>query len=204
MKKTDLNASRRGFTLIELLIVVAIIAILAAIAVPNFLEAQTRAKVSRCKADERTIALALEAYRVGSNCYPEGQGVSSLDTRAGSDLMKWLTTPIAFMTSLPAETPFGSAAYNMPDVKGYLYTGGGDKWFRPYMLQMIDTYHYFDLSWKYLDWDLIAPGPTKKCSLMLTNPALVTPYDPTNGTVSVGDIIDIGGPGRGVGWHSFK
>src|SRR6266545_3682317 len=51
-----------GFTLIELLIVVAIIAVLAAIAVPNFLEAQTRAKVSRCKADLKTIATAFEAY----------------------------------------------------------------------------------------------------------------------------------------------
>jgi len=62
-----------GFTLIELLIVVAIIAILAAIAVPNFLEAQTRAKISRVKADFRTIATANEAYYVDNNAYaPQG------------------------------------------------------------------------------------------------------------------------------------
>ena len=58
-----------AFTLIELLIVVAIIAILAAIAVPNFLEAQTRAKVSRAKSDMRTLATALESYYVDNNNY---------------------------------------------------------------------------------------------------------------------------------------
>src|SRR6059058_569753 len=61
---------KKGFTLIELLIVVAIIAILAAIAVPNFLEAQTRAKVSRVRADARTVATAIESYAVDNNKYP--------------------------------------------------------------------------------------------------------------------------------------
>jgi len=61
---------KKGFTLIELLIVVAIIAILAAIAIPNFLQAQTRAKVSRAEADMRSIATALESYYVDHNEYP--------------------------------------------------------------------------------------------------------------------------------------
>lgn len=60
---------RSAFTLIELLIVVAIIAILAAIAVPNFLEAQTRAKVSRVRADHRTIATGMEMYHIDNNKY---------------------------------------------------------------------------------------------------------------------------------------
>ena len=59
--------STHGFTLIELLVVVAIVAILAAIAVPNFLEAQVRSKVSRVKADMRTVATALESYAIDNN-----------------------------------------------------------------------------------------------------------------------------------------
>jgi len=61
---------RKGFTLIELLIVVAIIGILAAIAVPNFLNAQVRAKVARAVSDMKTLETALEMYRLDTNGFP--------------------------------------------------------------------------------------------------------------------------------------
>ncbi len=95
----------KGFTLIELLIVVAIIAILAAIAVPNFLEAQTRSKVSRVKADLRSVATAMEAYYVDNNVYPpnDAGGVPQSQYRMNRVVM--ITTPIAYMTSLPSD-PF--------------------------------------------------------------------------------------------------
>ena len=59
--------NRRAFTLIELLIVVAIIGILAAMAVPNFLNAQVRAKIGRVYADLRSIQTALEMYTIDNN-----------------------------------------------------------------------------------------------------------------------------------------
>ncbi len=122
----------RGFTLIELLIVVAIIAILAAIAVPNFLEAQTRAKVSRAENDMRTLATALESYFVDFNLYPayakHGSPASAVTADTGPlkntttdpgnqrtfrlrgqqepiNRFNTLTTPVAYLSSLPSE-PF--------------------------------------------------------------------------------------------------
>ena len=64
--------SSKGFTLIELLIVVAIIGIIAAIAIPNLLNAIDRGKQKRTMADMRSIGTAVEAYAVDNNVYPVG------------------------------------------------------------------------------------------------------------------------------------
>ncbi len=60
-----------AFTVIELLIVIAIISIIAAIAVPNIMSANIRAKVSGAKADMGSIAIALEDYKVDYGKYPQ-------------------------------------------------------------------------------------------------------------------------------------
>ena len=95
---------KKAFTLIELLIVIAIIAILALIAVPNFLEAQVRAKVSRVHGDMRSIATAVEAYAVDWGSYM--LSTSEIIPGGGEELAyQALTTPVAFMTSIPRD-PF--------------------------------------------------------------------------------------------------
>ncbi|MFW6303380.1 MAG: prepilin-type N-terminal cleavage/methylation domain-containing protein, partial [Candidatus Sumerlaeota bacterium] len=102
----------RAFTLIELLIVVAIIAILAAIAVPNFLEAQVRAKISRCKADLRTVATGLETYYVDHNRYPYASAINTTGTfeQINSEmapthkfLSSVITSPISYLNDIPKD-----------------------------------------------------------------------------------------------------
>lgn len=98
---------RSGFTLIELLIVVAIIGILAAIAVPNFLNAQVRAKVARVKSDIRAIAQAQEMYYLDNNSYPpESEDNIFSGRRARSEAgLFFLTSPVSYIGSIPHD-PF--------------------------------------------------------------------------------------------------
>jgi len=120
---------RKGFTLIELLIVVAIIGILAAIAVPNFLNAQVRARVARAESDIRTMEDAVLMYMLdnnghrpidcddpGSNIYLGGLGCGTPTNGAPETVtgvpefgfatmfmsfsqLRIFTTPIAYITS---------------------------------------------------------------------------------------------------------
>ena len=85
-----MGCKKVGFTLIELLIVVAIIGILAAIAVPNFLNAQVRAKVSRSMADQKTMETAIIQYMIDANDNPPHSHAMNQNC--------WLTTPVAYLS----------------------------------------------------------------------------------------------------------
>ena len=164
---------------------VAPVGILAAIAVPNFLEAQSRSKVARTRGDLRTLTIALETYYLDNNAYPPSSAdaaknlfskvapaypaLAKQPTFAGGQL----TTPIAYLSSYFSD-PFA-------EVKNTPYC------------------YYSDGKSVYLTW---SPGPDGKFDItkgnvaQMIDPATHQPtaalteltYDPTNGTKSAGDI----------------
>ena len=101
---------RKAFTLIELLIVVAIIGILAAIAVPNFLNAQGRAKISRTVADMKALHTAMETYNLDNNAYPPDYDSGRVPgvSIQNNEILTYvrLTTPVSYMSSIPRDPYF--------------------------------------------------------------------------------------------------
>jgi len=180
-----------GFTLIELLIVVAIIGILAAIAVPNFLNAQVRAKFARSKADMRSLATAVETYRLDNNMYHPDladflQTKSALVKSSGALCLFYpLTTPVAYMSSTPL-TPFG--AWQSQWVTGVEFRG------YDYENHVIEEFSRQGFLEARFDYALITAGPTTKfVSLDVTGRSIVgTLYHPSNGVVSSGNIVRYG------------
>ncbi len=201
-----MNGKRLGFTLIELLIVVAIIAILAAIAVPNFLEAQTRAKVARVKNDFRTLATAIEAYSVDWNRM--APGLDEINPASATALpaewsdwtvrINWfwgtLTTPVAYITSVPLD-PFALVSgFIRSDAK----RGGNER----YTLERCCDYYLHTTTpvWEQMRvakrkgvlWYLSSWGPSRNGGVNLNRTASKMPgagnypdslYDPSNGTM---------------------
>jgi len=80
MEAKRMRRNDKGFTLIELLIVVAIIGIIAAIAIPNLLNAIDRGKQKRTMADLRSMGTAIEEYSIDNNFYPVATDVAELET----------------------------------------------------------------------------------------------------------------------------
>jgi type II secretion system protein G len=232
----SLRGVPRAFTLIELLIVVAIIAILAAIAVPNFLEAQVRSKVSRAKNDLRTLDTALVSYRVDNNDYPYIQhavgpgiewqapyGFPPAHARGPAGL----TTPIAYLTSAlhdPFELESEEGSSEGPSGKAQLYFERigwgfdelGNRWNsggagvrgvrvpvdgRGTLTGTAPDFMSTDRNDVAVHYILFSVGPNKRhrvlnpdgSILVRSRLSVLNRYDPTNGTISPGNIVRYAG-----------
>lgn len=179
---------KRAFTLIELLIVVAIVSILALIAVPNLLEAQTRAKVSRVHGDLNTISKGLQAYRLDQENYPISVSFSSRTILPHLLRLKPLTTPVAYLGSIPNDI------FLMPLQKPYSYL-------EKYGYEETERYQGENPPLKGMEisffangnnWVIASVGPRRTRPDMNDGYGQEDAYDPTNGTVSLGSPLMFG------------
>lgn len=107
--------NRKGFTLIELMIVIAIIAILAAILVPNFMKARAQGQLTSCKSNVKNIGTACELYSTDNNGqYPDA--ITALQGGTSGDYMK--TIPVC-----PAS---GTKTQKSGDPGDYTYVVNGN------------------------------------------------------------------------------
>jgi len=191
---------KSGFTLIELLIVVAIIGILAAIAVPNFLNAQNRAKVARLISDMKAVSMGQEQYRLDNGQYTfDGDcGVGSAEHLSYIPL----TTPVAYMSSIPLD-PFNTNPNDTSKPKDQANRYGNyDYWTRYWANGNSKSGNYWAQQTAFpanrYEWQLRGFGPTAKWVPDLIYPAghpkagEYISYDASNGLVSEGNIVRYG------------
>lgn len=191
-----MKSRKKAFTLIELLIVVAIIGILAAIAVPNFMNAQVRAKVARIQSDFKALATALEMYKMDN-----GQYISRYHNISWPGRFYPLTSPVSYVSKGQWPDPFAPKGYVTPDGDPINYVYESHGWPEApiaYLTNKLNNspHEFLHGKEKQYQWALISAGPDADLNADSgsRNPPSDTffLYDASNGTKSVGDIIRFG------------
>lgn len=125
VKMRKFLTSQKGFTLVELLVVVVVIGVLAAIAIPKFTSATDDAKIAKIKADMRTIASSIALYQARYN----GGSPPDLTTLKTANYLSSVPTPPAGATGLTgtdysynSSTGVASCSFN---AKSYASDGTG-------------------------------------------------------------------------------
>ncbi|MFB3785198.1 MAG: type IV pilin protein [bacterium] len=190
------SQTRTAFTLIELLIVVAIIGVLAAIAVPNFLNAQTRAKIARVMGDHQAVGSALELYQIDQNGFPFPRRQFHY-----IEYVNELTTPVAYTSSIALPDPFRPDSQknwypsDQRTVLSYQYICYGGLWTTYSNVRAhAEAYHINIDSLK--GYSLMSHGPDKVTQGLEWLPIqgnINNMYSPSNGLYSLGDIARFGG-----------
>lgn len=179
-----------AFTLIELLIVVAIIAILAAIAVPNFLEAQTRSKITRVKADIRSLVTSIEAYRVDNNKYPPCGAPPEFDGAVG---LSRLSTPVNYIANDALRDIFFDT--KKPQLRFFGYMSRDHEDYNTVGSVRSAQWYFIMSNGPDLTLDDFTPAIAASDTGLFVN----TMYDPTNGIISAGNVYRSGGQAEGPG-----
>ncbi len=186
----------QAFTLIELLIVVAIIGILAAIAVPNFLNAQVRAKIAKVEGDFNALSTAMEMYKLDNGRY-----ISRYHNISWPYRFHPLTTPVSYVNQGRWPDPFAPKGWVTPDgdPMNYVYESPG--WPEAPVPYFSNKFRGSPHEWLHgketsYQWALISSGPDK--DLNADSGARGYPqdvfflYDSSNGTNSAGDLLKFG------------
>jgi len=182
------RSTRKAFTLIELLIVVAIIGILAAIAVPNFLNARVRSMVARTYADMKAVTHGFELYHLDHGDWvPDydgiGMGIGNSEVRT----YRALTTPVVYLSSIPLDVWISKEEF----VRNF---NKSEKYYEYYGYNSGDAARLETCKKYGIGYVIRSLGPDRKAqwggdflNIGLRNQYYA--YDQTNGLNSSGDII---------------
>ena len=187
----------KAFTVVELLIVIAIISVITAIAVPNFMSANIRAKVSGAKSEMGSIAITLEDYRIDNEGYPSQPEDSSLepDEIATPDSPVSAST-VAGLGKLIYPTTSDATPVYLSKIPGDPFNNKGKEDWNGTTGAHNHHYSYFTSGDQY--WALVSWGPDGDGNISDYDSAKdavnngTDLYNQDNGITSGGDIVIIG------------